>query len=351
MKRITIYLSTLILIVALSACKQGKKGLFTPTSSGRPYELLVVVDNAIWDRPAGRSLYNALDVNVPGLPQAERSFRLSNIDPQHFDRVMRIFRNIIVVDIQDIYTQPKMKYSRNLHAAPQMLMTIQAPNEAEFEEYVEKNKQVIVDFFVKAELNRQMALLKEKHNIIASEKMKDMFGCEAWIPEELNSYKVGENFLWVSTNRASGDLNYVMYSYPYRDLNTFTEEYFVHKRDSVMKINLPGEREGMYMATDARFVTSNDGVVKGEFAQEVRGLWQMEGDMMGGPFVSHVRVDKTKGRIVVAEIFVYSPDKLKRNFVRLMEASLYTLQLPNEVNLNDTVAEPELEEEVYTAVN
>lgn len=345
MKRITFCLSTLLLIVVLSSCKRGSKGLFTPTSSGRPYEMLVVVQNALWERPAGRALYDALDVDVPGLPQAERSFRLSNIDPQHFDRVMRVFRNIIVVDIQDIYTQPKMKYTRDLHAAPQMLMTIQAPNEEEFEAYVEKNKQVIVDFFVKAELNRQIVLLKEKHNSIAIEKMESLFGCTAWIPQELTAYKTGDHFLWASTNRASGDLNFVMYSYPYRDTDTFTEEYFVNKRDSVMKINIPGEREGMYMTTDARFVSSKDGAVKGEFVQEVRGLWYMEGDMMGGPFVSHSRVDQSTGRVVVAEIFVYSPDKLKRNFVRLMEASLYTLKLPNQNKTEDFEIEQGMEKE------
>lgn len=60
--------------------------------------------------PAGRALFDVLDTNVPGLPQAERSFRISNVDPQHFDRVLKIFRNIIIVDIQDIYTQPKLKF-------------------------------------------------------------------------------------------------------------------------------------------------------------------------------------------------------------------------------------------------
>ena len=39
-------------------------------------------------------------------------------------------------------------------------------------------------------------------------------------------------------------------------------------------------------------------------------------------------------RIITAEIFVYSPDKMKRNLVRQMEASLYTLKLPNEVQQN-----------------
>ena len=100
---------------------------------------MVVVNKPVWDRPAGRALFDVLDTNVPGLPQAERSFRISNVDPQHFDRVLKIFRNIIIVDIQDIYTQPKLKFSRDVYASPQMIMTIQAPNEDEFEEFVAKN--------------------------------------------------------------------------------------------------------------------------------------------------------------------------------------------------------------------
>ena len=63
---------------------------------------------------------------------------------------------------------------------------------------------------------------------------------------------------------------------------------------------------------------------------EARGLWRMKGDFMGGPFVSHTRLDQKNQRIITAEIFVYSPDKMKRNLVRQMEASLYTLRFPGD---------------------
>lgn len=345
MKRIAFYLSMVLVVLVLASCKNGQKSLFTPTSSGRPYEVLVVVNKVQWERPAGRALFNVLDSDVPGLPQPERSFRISTIDQNNFDRVMRIFRNIIIVDIQDIYTQPKFKFSRDVYAAPQMIMTIQAPNEDEFQAYVEKNGQTIVDFFVKSEMNRQISLLQQKHNETVSAKVASLFDCEVWIPSELQNYKVGENFLWASTNRASADMNFVMYSYPYTDKDTFTKEYFVHKRDSVMKANIPGEREGMYMATDSMFVAVKDIAVKGEYAQEARGLWQMEGDMMGGPFVSHARVDRANKRIIVVEGFIFSPDKLKRNVMRQMEAALYTLKLPNENGAPEIVVGSEMTEE------
>lgn len=95
-----------------------------------------------------------------------------------------------------------------------------------------------------------------------------------------------------------------------------------------MKANIPGAKDGMYMATDTMTVETKALNVQGEYALEARGLWRMKGDFMGGPFVSHTRLDKANNRVITAEIFIYSPDKLKRNLVRLMEASLYTLRLP-----------------------
>jgi hypothetical protein len=344
--RISNILMGLVLILALTACGgKGKKGLFTPASSGRPYEALVVIDRDMWERPAGRAIFDVLDTDVPGLPQPERSFRISNTDPSQFDRVLRIFRNILVVDIQDTYTQPKLKYQRDVYASPQMIMTIQAPDEASLAEYVTQHKQVIIDFFTHAEMNRQIAQLKEKHSSLVSTRLGTQFDCDIWAPVELDKYKVGQDFFWASTNRATADMNLVVYSYPYTDKDTFTKEYFLQKRDSVMKANIPGEREGMYMATDSLLTDVKNIAVKGEYAMEARGLWQMHGDMMGGPFVSHSRVDRTHGRVIVAEAFIYSPDKLKRNLMRQMEAVLYTLRLPNESLMDEVVISPEGAEE------
>ena len=345
-------LSMALMALVLFSCggneKKGGKSLFTPVSSGRPYEMLVVIDKGMWERPAGRALFDVLDSDVPGLPQPERSFRISQIIPSKFDRGFRILRNIIDVDIQPIYTQPKLKYSRDSYASPQMIMTIQAPDEQSFEEFVAKNRQVIVDFFTKAEMNRQINVLKEKYSPVVAAKVGSIFGCDVRIPAELERYKEGKDFLWASSdnNSTNTSLNFVIYSYPYTDKNTFTKDYFVHKRDSVMKINIPGAREGQYIQTDADYVEVKDFAVKGEYAFEARGLWYMENDMMGGPFVSHARVDRPNGRVVVVEGFVYAPEKKKRDLMRKLEAALYTLNLPQEQELEEIVIKASDLEEV-----
>ena len=47
----------------------------------------------------------------------------------------------------------------------------------------------------------------------------------------------------------------------------------------------------------------------------------MKGDMMGGPFVSHARLDEKNNRVVVVEGFVFAPETDKRNFIRRIESA------------------------------
>ena len=335
---------------AKKATSKKKKSLLMPNASGLPYEMLVVMDDDQWDRPLGRAVFNVLDSDVPGLPQSERSFRISRVEPDGFNSNMfRIMRNVIKVDIQNIYTQPKFKFARNVYSYPQMIMTLQAPDEESLTEYINNNQQSIIDFFTKAEMNREIENLRERHNPEVSRLAEEILDVDIWVPWGLNKFKKGKDFLWASTNVGKKDMNLVLYSYPYTDKNTFTLDYFLQKRDSVMKANIPGGPKGSYMTTNHDYVYVEDGTVRGKYAQIARGLWRIQGDRMGGPFVSHSRVDEANGRVVVAEAFIYAPESLKRDLLRRMEAALYTLQLPQQEGVNnisyeldEIVIEPEI---------
>lgn len=348
MMKKSFYLVLLFVTVLASGCNDKKgsaagniaKSMLMPPASGRPYELLVVINQDMWERPAGRALYNVLDKDVPGLPQSERSFRIMYTDPSNFDSTLKLVRNIIIVLVDETrFTQPKMSFAKDVYSAPQAILTIQAPTEASLGGFITENTNRIIDFFTTQEINRQIQLLENSHSEFVSSKVKEMFDCDVWLPGELSSYKEGKDFYWFGTNTATRDRNFVIYSYPYTAYDTFTKEYFTHKRDSVMRVNIPGAREGMYMETDTLMTNVKGLTVQGQYALEARGLWRVKADMMGGPYVSHARVDTVNNRVVVAEVFVYSPDKPKRDLIRQMEASLYTLRLPGSSALqnNDSI--------------
>lgn len=329
MKRVTMCVCLLAALFSLGSCSDNGTSLMTPASSGRAYEMLVVMDDSLWNRPAGRALFEALDTDVPGLPQSERSFRIMQINESQYNRTFGIFRNIIMPKIDRMYTQTKFKFSRDVHASPQMIMTIQAPNEQAFANYVNEHKQTIVDFFTRAEMNRQIKELEKDYSESTAQRVRDMFGYEIRMPSDVGHfYKRGKDFLWETTY--SHDLNLVLYTYPFTDKDTFTEDFFVRKRDSVMKANAFGPVDGSYITTYTPYLTSKDIAVRGKYAQEVKGLWEMKNAVMGGPYVSHVRVDEKNGLVVVAESYIFAPEKKKRDIMRRMEAALYTLILPND---------------------
>jgi hypothetical protein len=65
----------------------------------------------------------------------------------------------------------------------------------------------------------------------------------------------------------------------------------------------------------------------GNYASEMRGLWRLLNDFMGGPYISLAQLDIENQRVVVAFGYVYAPSKDKRNLLRQVEAMIYTLRL------------------------
>ena len=315
-------ISTILLSAfLLSACdgtseaprrKKRSANIFTPASSGNPYEVMVVAEDSVWSGYAGRALQTILDSPLRGLPQDEQQFHKSHVEPKHYDRI----------------TQAKMTYEKDVHSTPQVIITLHAPNQVEASVYITEHTRDIESLITSEEINRQANDLYFTHNIKFAKKVKEMFDCNFYIPADLKKMKVGEDFIWASDDGLSSIQNICIYSLPYVSEKMFTKRPYMALRDTVMKKNIPGAKPHMWMQTNHDFVWTKNISVNGQYAMEARGLWEMKGDAMGGPFVSHSRIDKKNGRVIVVEGFVYAPEKMKRTMIRRLEAALYTLETP-----------------------
>ena len=332
----------LVSAILLTACDSTDSS-FKRNSVGNPYEVLVVCTQEFWDAPVGRALEEVLDTDIPGLPQSERSFRISRTE--QLSNLTKPFRNIINIDIDNrLYSRTLCKFSNEVFARSQVIMTIQSPSRDELEQYLKENANVIVDFFNAVELNRQIENLKDRHNVQALETVKELFGCELMIPVEMNGEKRGKDFVWLSDfNSVNPEiLSFVMYSYPYTSVDNFSLENYIQKRDSVMKVNMPGGKPGQYIQTEKEYVNITETSHRDRYLQVTRGLWYMENDMMGGPFVSHAVVDEMNNRVIVVEAFVYAAGQKKGKFIRKLEASLYTLKLPADKLIENSIHIPQV---------
>ena len=320
----------IVLLTVGASCNRRQntnKPLLTPSSSGNPYEVMVVAEDSIWDGYAGRALRRVLNKPVPMLPQDEPSFHVTRIRPKNYDRIMNLFRNIIVFKIDDDFRQGKIKFERNVFAYPQAIVTIHAPNTRVASSYITENTTSIIDFFYNEELNRQVESLNFSYNPIFSDSLKKVLGCDMLIPPDIAKMKIGKDFIWASNDGLQTVQNIVVYAYPYSTQKVFDKHSFIALRDTFMGRNIPGYNPGSVMQTNPECVDVRNYTQNGHFIQEARGLWEMSGDAMGGPFVSQSRVDSVNNRVIVTEAFVYAPSKMKRSMIRRLEASLYTLRM------------------------
>ena len=365
----------LVAMVVMVGC--GKNTGRTVTSAtGSIYECLVVMnDNPLSQEQlneiAKLSLVNeasgytepitttydlveaVMGADMPCMPQVEPYFRLTHVPTAQFDDMFKPTRNILFVDINpQKYTQLKAKVSNDYWSTPQAICRIQSPSEEEFVAYWLEHGTEIREWFVNQEIKRQMKFYRASTNKEARTILQKQ-GYDMLIPEDYmvimdttlggaTTYSLRNpitvapevRLLWCCNNKGSMRRDIVVYSYPYTDENTFTLDYLNAKRDAVLSRVVTASVDGSYMGTEYKVFPPQMRAItvqEDEYATEVRGLWKiLDGEAMGGPYVSHTRLDQVNGRVVTAETFLYAAGQKKRSALRQAEAILYTLQLPQD---------------------
>lgn len=305
-------------IVALCSCSGGPQSLL-PKSGGRPYEVLLVAS----DRRCAAVVDSVLMQDMPSLPQREPMFDVSLIDTTRFNQTTRLARCIVIVTVNPaVFTSTRIRYEKNVWARPQLVVYVNTPSASQLSQYMAKAGHRLTSLLTRAEINTAISTLRAGSNRKAESSIRSMFGWDMRIPAEMKAGKTGRNFIWLSDNRPDRMRNICVYSYGGTTLDAHRA---LAARDSVMRLNIPGELDGMYMQTTPGSVTAGLATEDGRTVMISRGLWEMRNDAMGGPFVSLSTVDSVNSRIIVAEAFVYAPGTNKRNLIRSAEAALYTL--------------------------
>lgn len=294
-----------------------------------------------------------MSADMPCMPQVEPYFRLTQVATAQFDDMFKPTRNILFVDIDpQKYTQLKTKVSNDYWSTPQAICRIQTPSQEEFVSYWLEHGTEIRDWFVNQEIKRQMKFYRASTNKEARVILQQL-GYDMLIPEDYmvimdtvlggaTTYSLRNpiavapevRLLWCCNNKGTMRRDLVVYTYPYTDENTFTLDYLNAKRDEILSRVVSASVEGSYMGTEYKVFPPQMRAItvqEDEYATEVRGLWKiLDGEAMGGPYVSHTRLDQINGRIVTAETFIYAAGQKKRSALRQAEAILYTLQLPQD---------------------
>ncbi|MEZ4809834.1 MAG: DUF4837 family protein [Allomuricauda sp.] len=323
MKKIGTLCCTLLLVV-LWSCKDTGHKKFLPPSTGGVNSLMVVMDTELWKGDVGDRIREHFAAPVLGLPQREPEFTLTQIPPKIFKGTTTYFRSILYVE-QDSTSLAHIK--TNVYSKPQKVAVVTGPNYEDLAISLDSLAPTAIASFKETEILE--AQKRFEKSLSKDKAMEDEFGIRLKVP---SLYKVGKhekNFVWMDIQIPKGTMNIIAYEMPWNSFandSTFVGD-VIKMRDSIGEKYIPGPYENTYMITEKAFSPYVfPAHIGGKEADEIRGIWEISGYPMAGPFLTYIINDRENNRKLVLEGFTFAPSQDKRDYMFELEAILKTVE-------------------------
>lgn len=321
MKKILLVLTA---VLALYSCKNTKALL--PNVSGKAGEIIVVIEKSDWEGGLGSQVRDLLACDCPFLAQKEPLYSLVNVAPGGFGDLFKVHRNIVYFSINQQLDSTGITYRHDVWASPQCLVQIGARSAEEAAELVKDNGKTIVSFIEQAERDRVIRNCVRYEERDIAPNVSAVFWGSPHFPMGYKLKKITDDFAWVADEKQYTIQGIFIYKYPAtRDGDELSVDRIIAKRNEILKDNVPGMFENTWMTTGEYMPPQIEFFrYRGRDFAQVRGLWEVENDYMGGPFVSHSFYSPDGSSVIVAEAFVYAPKYDKRQYLRQVESILFS---------------------------
>jgi len=320
-------ISFLTLTFAATSCGDSEK-VIKAESTGKPSEILVVAEKGLWKSSAGDSVRSFFDGPAVGLPQPEPLYKLAQVEEDEFNRILQSHRNVFIMVIDSSFSEPLVEIRRDIWAAPQRVVKITASSIEDIKSSFAEKQIEILNLYDNAEIERLNKLYSKSVNLKATEVIKKKFNLSVGIPADYFVAVNKDNFLWLrrEANRLSQGL--LIYTYPYTDTVAFNPLKIQSVRNQFTQLYVPGPSDSSYMIIANEFVSpvARTLSLKNELAIEMRGLWEVRKDFMGGPFISYTFVDKKNNMVVTLDGYVYAPNESKSDLLKQVQSILLSYE-------------------------
>jgi len=319
-------LPILLMFFALSCNDKKDNVRYLSASSGNINTISVVADNVLWDNAVGDAVRGVLAEPAKGLPQDnEPMFSLKQIPTPVFDGFATRSRTILKLKKTD---STGMLIKKDVYAKPQTVVVVKGKTDQEIISQIKDNAVKIIDAFTKQEVAEKLRRINK--SLLKDEAMENALGFTIDIPSAYRIAKSDDNFYWIRKSLSNTmTMDMLFYSYPLDAIRKgdSTVVDIIKMRDKVAKENIPGE-DGIVMTTeDAYAPFLFDAIIDNKPTLETRGIWEIKGSYMAGPFLNYAIEDKVNNRYLVAEGYVYAPSLDKREYVFELEAIMKSIKI------------------------
>jgi hypothetical protein len=331
---LTLFVCTALVFVGCSKSDQKENSMLRKVS-GRPGEVLIISTKAQWNGQVGMALRTKLEQPVYGLPQAEPQFTLIRTNESDFERIFETFRNVVWVSIDtNRMSKGEIKYYKSPWAKGQLVVKMSASSRDELIDLFHSNADDIIQKINTKEYNRLHAEYKKRSNKAAIKKAKK-FGVNLAIPKSGAIATQDEDHIWVRVEREKKKGGYMhqisqgllIVKIPYTNQDLLADSIMLKMRDAKLKKYVPGPSDGSYMTTEYRYVEPVISEIDygGKYAKQIRGLWRVENDFMGGPMVTYYVLNEKEQMIYLICGYAFAPQFDKREYLREIDAMARTV--------------------------
>lgn len=348
MKRIFFVLFFGGLLLLNSCTEEAKKSFGGPNNAyGKLNDLVVICDDMLWEGPIGDTIDYYYAAAYPILPQPEpmydlRHYDLENLEGEPLLKELRTY--LIVANLKD----EDSPVARMVRADLGEEKYQRAKSDPSFHTLVGKDKwargQIVIYIFSFSEdglaqaltqnfsaiskrirtsehphLNKRLFAGGEDYEL--RDRILEKTGATLRLPKGYFMALDKENITWLRYETDKASSNILIHKLPYTSDKQLSKEGIKAIRNELGLKYVSSSTPGSYMVindVDLPMFTYVK-TIGNRYAIEARGIWELEKDFMGGPFISYLIHNPDKNELLFLDGFVYAPEEEKRNYVQYLE--------------------------------
>lgn len=328
-----------------------------PVALGRLNNIAVIAGEEMWESPIKDSFDFYFGSAYPIMPRPEpmfdlRHFTVNDLDAEPLRKELRTY--VLLANLSDSEAKTtrmvrsdlgEERYRKALNgeitstvgkdkwAREQLIIYLMGKDREALAKAIRENYPAVARRINKHDENQLKAsIYAARSNAAINNDILERYGLEIDVPRRYEAaiYDEEFNFTWIRKDEKDYVMNMMFSSFSYSDPSQLNKEELIKYRNILGEKYITSTEENSFMVVNDEDLPVYDYTYRTNniYTREIRGIWEMVNDYLGGPFASYAFLNEEKGEVIFIDTFIYAPGKEKRDMMQQMEYIVKGVKLP-----------------------
>ncbi len=346
-----------VLLFASCSEEMTQKLKSTPNALGTANQIVVIADKDLWEGTIGDTFRYYFEGAYPMMPAPEAIFDIKHYTPQQLEegplrKELRTYlyladlsnngsqtARVIAKDIgEEKYMKIKTEGAKNnvvgrdKWAVGQIMIYLAGKDRTDLIENIKKSFSSISKRVYEHDLKQIRGYTYASgYNKALNAEIEEKLGVKLNVPADYIKAKwdEDESLFWIRKETSMASFSMVLQTLDYESEEQLTKDFLKEKVNEFGKKHITTNTPGSYLVVNdidlPLYTNTKD--INGQYAYEIRGIWEATNDYMGGPFFAYVIIDKAQKKLLFVTDFLLAPGKRKRDLMQQMELMTNTIEI------------------------